>query len=87
MDAALKLGQSSGLMSFTVGANTVFNIMSNTLYSAEKEVCNICILFFISKNKCIIYVFFFFFFTISFSVVWKIYEKSKIDLTNYWQIQ
>lgn len=85
MDAALKLGQSSGLMSFTVGANTVFNIMSNTLYSAEKEVCNICILFFISKSKCIIYVFFFF--TISFSVVLKIYEKSKIDLTNYWQIQ
>lgn len=59
MDSALKLGQSSGLMSFTVGANTVFNIMSNMLYSAEKEVYNICILFFISKNKCVIYEFFF----------------------------
>lgn len=68
MDSALKLGQSSGLMSFTVGANTVFNIMSNTLYSAEKEVYNICISFFISKLKFITYLFF----SISFSLVLKI---------------
>lgn len=60
MDSALKLGQSSGLMSFTVGANTVFNIMSNMLYSAEKEVCNICILF-LSQIINVLYVYFFFY--------------------------
>lgn len=39
MDSALQLGQSSAKISFSVEANTVFNTMSERLYSAEKEVC------------------------------------------------
>lgn len=38
MDCALQLGKSSALMSYTVEANTVFNSMSEKLYSAEREV-------------------------------------------------
>lgn len=38
MDQALQLGQSSGMMSYTVNATTVFNVMSERLYSAEREV-------------------------------------------------
>jgi len=38
MDCALQLGKSNALMSYTVAANTVFNSMSEKLYSAEREV-------------------------------------------------
>uniref|UniRef100_A0A2S2P432 Diablo homolog, mitochondrial n=1 Tax=Schizaphis graminum TaxID=13262 RepID=A0A2S2P432_SCHGA len=37
MDCALQLGRSNALMSHTVEANTVLNIMSEKLYSAERE--------------------------------------------------
>lgn len=38
MDSALQLGQSAAKIAFTIEANTVFNTMSERLYSAEKEV-------------------------------------------------
>lgn len=38
MDSALQLGQSTIQMCFTVAANTVFNSMSERIYSAEREV-------------------------------------------------
>jgi len=50
MDFALQLGQSSSQMSFTVGANTVFNTMSERLYSAEKEVYIINIFYLMVKK-------------------------------------
>ncbi|CAI6349702.1 unnamed protein product [Macrosiphum euphorbiae] len=37
MDCALQLGRSNALMSYTVAADTVFNSMSEKLYSAERE--------------------------------------------------
>ncbi|XP_015373883.1 PREDICTED: uncharacterized protein LOC107168856, partial [Diuraphis noxia] len=37
MDCALQLGKSNALMSYTVAASTVFNSMSEKLYSAERE--------------------------------------------------
>lgn len=45
MDCALQLGKSNALMSYTVAAGTVFNSMSEKLYSAEREVGNCTILF------------------------------------------
>lgn len=45
MDSALQLGQSTIQMSFTVAANTVFNSMSERIYSAEREVQ--CMLYFL----------------------------------------
>jgi len=45
MDCALQLGRSNALMSYTVAADTVFNSMSEKLYSAEREVGTYIILF------------------------------------------
>lgn len=46
MKCALQLGRSNALMAYTVEANTVLNSMSEKLYSAEKEVPIIIILYF-----------------------------------------
>jgi len=46
MDCALQLGKSNALMSYTVAASTVFNSMSEKLYSAEKEVPIVFVLYF-----------------------------------------
>jgi len=50
MDCALQLGKSNALMSYTVAASTVFNSMSEKLYSAEREVPIVFILYF-SRQK------------------------------------
>jgi len=54
MDCALQLGKSNALMSYTVAANTVFNSMSEKLYSAEREVPIVFILCFSPQRYRII---------------------------------
>lgn len=69
MDAALTLGQSSGEMCYAVEASTVFNIMSETFYSVEKEVHRIYLLINISFYKY--FKFIFYVFTFRFELVLK----------------